>query len=57
MTRRLYLKIAAHLGEVLWQMGKHIKAIEIWKKALQQEPDNPYILDTLARFPEANLLP
>ncbi|MRX27490.1 tetratricopeptide repeat protein [Kangiella sp. HZ709] len=50
-------EIAAHLGEVLWQMGQTEKAIAVWKKALQQEPSNLYIRDTLLRFPKANLLP
>lgn len=50
-------EIAAHLGEILWQLNHKQKAIEIWRKALQQEPNNPYILDTLARFPEAGLTP
>ncbi|NVJ68306.1 MAG: tetratricopeptide repeat protein [Gammaproteobacteria bacterium] len=50
-------EIAAHLGEILWQLGQHEKAKTVWQKALQQEPNNPYIRDTLARFPEANLTP
>ncbi len=50
-------EIAAHLGEVLWQMGQKQQAKAIWSEALQKEPNNTYILDTLARFPEAGLLP
>ncbi len=50
-------EIAAHLGEVLWQLGELEKAKVVWQKALQQAPHNPYILDTLARFPEAGLSP
>lgn len=50
-------EIAAHLGEVLWQMGRSHKAIEVWSEALKKDPNNPYIRSTLLRFPEANLLP
>ncbi len=50
-------EIAAHLGEILWQLGEQEKARQVWQKALQQEPQNQYILDTLARFPEADLTP
>jgi hypothetical protein len=32
------------------------KAIEVWQKALRMAPNNQYILRTLRRFPEANIL-
>ena len=48
-------EIAAHLGEVLWTLNQRHSAKEIWKKALQLEPNNQYILQTLERFPEANI--
>ncbi len=50
-------EIAAHYGEILWQLGRQQKAKNIWQKALQQEPNNHYILETLARFPEAHVSP
>lgn len=43
-------EIAAHLGEVLWQKGKHDEAIKIWQEALQTHPDNEVLLDTKRRF-------
>ena len=48
-------EIASHLGEVLWVMDLQQKAINVWKKALRSAPNNPYILRTLRRFPEANV--
>ena len=42
--------IAAHLGEVYWVIGERDKAREIWSNALQSEPDNRYIRDTLKRL-------
>lgn len=50
-------EIAAHLGEVLWQMGQTEKAIQIWSEGLKSDPNNRYIRDTLSRFPEADLQP
>jgi tetratricopeptide (TPR) repeat protein len=49
-------EIASHLGEVLWVMDLQQKAIEVWQKALRMAPNNQYILRTLRRFPEANIL-
>ncbi|GAA4362910.1 tetratricopeptide repeat protein [Kangiella marina] len=49
-------EIASHLGEVLWTMDLHQRAIDVWQKALRMAPNNQYILRTLRRFPEANLL-
>ena len=43
-------EIAAHLGELYWQLGEPDKAREIWGQALQQEPDNRYILRTMERL-------
>ena len=49
-------EIASHLGEVLWSMDLQERAIAVWQKALRMNPNNQYILRTLRRFPEANLL-
>lgn len=49
-------EIASHLGEVLWAMDLRQDAIKVWQKALRHSPNNQYILRTLRRFPEANLL-
>ncbi|CAG0955612.1 hypothetical protein MTYP_00443 [Methylophilaceae bacterium] len=43
-------EIAAHLGEVLWQKGKHDEAIKTWEEALQTHPDNEVLLNTTKRF-------
>lgn len=49
-------EIASHLGVVLWNMDLQQKAIQVWRKALRLAPNNQYILRTLRRFPESNLL-
>jgi tetratricopeptide (TPR) repeat protein len=36
-------EIAAHLGEVLWQLGQHREALQIWQEAMQREPRNRFI--------------
>ncbi|MDR2875059.1 MAG: tetratricopeptide repeat protein [Methylobacillus sp.] len=43
-------EIAAHLGEVLWQQGKHDEAGKIWDDALRAHPDNEVLLDTIKKF-------
>ena len=43
-------EIAAHLGEVLWQQGKHEEAQKTWADALHQYPDNELLVNTAKRF-------
>jgi len=43
-------EIAAHLGEVLWQKGKHDEAKKIWTDALSRNPDNEVLLTTASKF-------
>ncbi|MDR2220762.1 MAG: tetratricopeptide repeat protein [Methylobacillus sp.] len=43
-------EIAAHLGEVLWQQGKHDEANKIWDDALRAHPDNEVLLDIIKKF-------
>lgn len=43
-------EVAAHLGEVLWAMGKKEKAVEIWEKALENQPEHRIIIQTLDRL-------
>lgn len=43
-------EIAAHLGEVLWVIGEHTKAKEIWEKGLQLKPDSPLIKEAMERL-------
>ena len=43
-------EIAAHLGEVLWQKGRHDQAKKIWNDALIMHPDNEILLTTANKF-------
>ncbi len=43
-------EIAAHLGEVLWVKGAKEDAENIWQTALEKNPDNEVLLNTMKRF-------
>jgi len=43
-------EFVAHLGEVLWQLGKHAEAKKVWLQGMQQDKGNPLLLDTMRRF-------
>lgn len=43
-------EIAAHLGEVLWQQGKHSEALQTWEEALRAYPDNEVLINTSKKF-------
>ncbi len=43
-------EIAAHLGEVLWQKGKHEEAKKIWANALSADPTNELLQTTANKF-------
>lgn len=43
-------EIAAHLGEVLWQKGRHDEAKKIWNDALTANPNNEVLLTTTNKF-------
>jgi tetratricopeptide (TPR) repeat protein len=43
-------EIAAHLGEVLWQQGKHEEARAIWQKGKAVGESNKTLEDTLQRL-------
>jgi tetratricopeptide (TPR) repeat protein len=43
-------EIAAHLGEVLWSMGKRDEARKIWKEGVALAADNETLVETLKRF-------
>jgi tetratricopeptide (TPR) repeat protein len=43
-------EIAAHLGEVLWQLGRRAEALEIWRMGLARDPGNAILNETLERF-------
>lgn len=51
-------EIAAHLGEVMWQMKDFEGAKKVWNDALQQYPTHQEILDAMKRLmhsPQKNL--
>lgn len=43
-------EVAAHLGEVLWQLKRNDEAQTIWQQGLEHKPDSPIIKETLERF-------
>ena len=43
-------EIAAHLGEVLWAMGRREQAMTVWREAVGQSPDNETLRETLKRL-------
>ncbi|WP_207190943.1 tetratricopeptide repeat protein [Halochromatium salexigens] len=43
-------EIAAHLGEVLWSLGRKDEAREVWGHALDEAPEHEYLLRVLSRF-------
>lgn len=43
-------EVAAHLGEVLWALGRHDDAREVWSKALEDEPDSDVLRETRSRL-------
>jgi len=42
--------IGAHLGEVLWTLGRHAEADKVWDQAAQAEPENRLLRDTRRRL-------
>jgi tetratricopeptide (TPR) repeat protein len=43
-------EIAAHLGEVLWTLGRRDEAMKVWTDSLKEHPKNEALLSTLKRF-------
>jgi tetratricopeptide (TPR) repeat protein len=43
-------EIAAHLGEVLWQMNRRAEAEGVWREAMLRSPDNETLKATIKRF-------
>ncbi|MFK7956011.1 MAG: tetratricopeptide repeat protein [Lysobacterales bacterium] len=43
-------EIIAHLGEVLWAMGREDDARDMWQKGLKDMPDSEVILETRGRL-------
>ena len=50
MDQRPDAEIAAHLGEVLWQLGNKEQAIAAWHDGSQTDPDNPILKDTMRKY-------
>lgn len=43
-------EVAAHLGEVLWIMDDRDEAMEVWREALERQPESEHVLDTMERL-------
>lgn len=43
-------EIAAHLGEVLWLLGRRTEAQKLWTEALRNHPDNQVLQGTVRRL-------
>jgi tetratricopeptide (TPR) repeat protein len=46
-------EIAAHLGEVLWQLKRKDDAIQVWREGLEIAPSNETLKETLQRLKPA----
>jgi tetratricopeptide (TPR) repeat protein len=42
-------EIAAHLGEVLWAMGRREEAWEVWEAAIKEHPEHIYLQEVVGR--------
>ena len=43
-------EVAAHLGEVLWSLGRQQEAKELWGKAKEKYSDNAILVETMGRY-------
>ena len=43
-------EVASHLGEVLWKLGEHKEATQVWEDALEKRPDSQLIKEVIERF-------
>jgi len=43
-------EIAAHLGEVLWAMGRQQEAVQMFKEGIKLNPENETLVETLKRL-------
>lgn len=43
-------EIAAHLGEVLWQLNRRDEALKVWKETAAKHPDNEALQAVIRRF-------
>ena len=49
-TLRADPEIAAHLGEVLWTLGRREEAARTWREAAKEHPDNEVLVKVIKRF-------
>lgn len=43
-------EIAAHIGEVLWALGRRDEASAVWRDAAKNDPSNAVLTATIKRF-------
>jgi tetratricopeptide (TPR) repeat protein len=43
-------EVAAHLGEVLWVMGREAEALLIWDEGLSADPDSEHVIEAKTRL-------
>lgn len=43
-------EIAAHIGEVLWALGRRDEALTVWREAAKAHPTNELLMATIKRF-------
>jgi Flp pilus assembly protein TadD len=43
-------EIAAHLGEVLWALGRRDEAAKTWKDAAKAHPESTVLADVIKKF-------
>ncbi|PKO84769.1 MAG: hypothetical protein CVU17_00860 [Betaproteobacteria bacterium HGW-Betaproteobacteria-11] len=49
-TQRSDPEIAAHIGEVLWALGRRDEALKLWREAAKTHPQNKALETTIKRF-------
>jgi tetratricopeptide (TPR) repeat protein len=49
LDKRADPEVAAHLGEVLWKMGRRDAAQKVWREALIESPSHPVLTETMKR--------
>ena len=43
-------EIAAHVGEALWALGRRDEAVDVWRKALADNPESDVLRETIERL-------
>jgi len=49
-ARKPDAEIAAHIGEVMWALGRPNEALAIWREATKAHPGNEALATTIKRF-------